>query len=43
MVAMIGVGDPAPDLDLIDDRDESWSVHAHRGRPVVLVFHRHFY
>ncbi len=39
----IRAGDPAPRLDLVDDRGEAWSLDAHRGRPVVLVLHRHFY
>jgi peroxiredoxin len=40
---VLAVGDPAPAIDLVDDRGERWSTGAHGGRPVVLVLHRHFY
>ena len=35
------VGDPVPDLELIDHAGATWRVSDHRGRPVVLVLHRH--
>lgn len=35
------VGDLVPDLDLIDHTGGRWRVSDHRGRPVVLVLHRH--
>jgi len=35
------VGDPAPDIDLIDADGGTWRLSAQRGRPVVLIFHRH--
>lgn len=34
-------GDPAPDVDLPDGTGGRWRLSDHRGRPVVLVFHRH--
>jgi peroxiredoxin len=34
-------GDVAPDLDLPDDHGERWRLADQRGRPVVLIFHRH--
>lgn len=34
-------GDPAPDLDLVDADGQPWRLSDHRGRPVVLLFHRH--
>lgn len=37
----IEVGDVAPDVDLPDERGERWRLSDHRGRPVVLLFHRH--
>ncbi len=40
---MITTGDPAPPIDLVDERGERWSLADHGGRDVVLVFHRHFY
>jgi peroxiredoxin len=39
--AALAVGDPAPELELVDHRGEPWRLSDHRGRPVVLVFHRH--
>lgn len=38
---VIGVGDLVPDLVLIDHDGAPWQVSEHRGRPVVLVLHRH--
>lgn len=35
------VGDPAPDISLPDHDGATWRLADHRGRPVVLVFHRH--
>lgn len=35
------VGDAAPELVLTDHLGGTWRLSAHRGRPVVLVFHRH--
>lgn len=35
------VGDPAPDFALPDHLGQQWRLADHRGRPVVLVFHRH--
>ena len=40
---MLHVGDPAPALTLTTDAGEPWSIADLAGRPVVLVFHRHFY
>ena len=34
-------GDMAPDVDLPDDQGGRWRLADHRGRPVVLIFHRH--
>lgn len=39
----VSVGDPAPDLELLDDRGERWRIDDHRGVPLVIVLHRHFY
>jgi peroxiredoxin len=35
------VGDVVPDVDLIDHDGTAWRISDHRGRPVVLVLHRH--
>lgn len=35
------VGDPAPDVRLVDHTGAPWRLSDHAGRPVVLVFHRH--
>ncbi len=37
----VDVGTPAPDFELADHQGGRWRLSAHRGRPVVLVFHRH--
>ena len=37
----VEVGDPAPDIDLPDERNERWRLSEQRGRPAVLIFHRH--
>jgi peroxiredoxin len=37
------VGDPAPVIELVDDRGATWSSVRHDGRPLVLILHRHFY
>lgn len=34
-------GDGAPDVDLPDDQGGRWRLADHRGRPVLLIFHRH--
>jgi peroxiredoxin len=34
-------GDPAPDVDLPDEQGDRWRLSEQRGRPVVLIFHRH--
>lgn len=41
--AVIGVGEHVPELALVDDRGEGWRLDAHRGEPLLLIFHRHFY
>jgi peroxiredoxin len=38
---MVEPGDVAPDIDLPDDEGRRWRLRDHRGRPVVLIFHRH--
>src|SRR5947199_10819884 len=34
-------GSEAPDFTLPDHNGEQWRLSAFRGRPVVLIFHRH--
>ena len=29
-------GDPAPDIDLVDEQDRPWRLSDHQGRPVLL-------
>ncbi len=36
-----GLDDIAPPVDLPDDHGRQWRLSDHRGRPVVLIFHRH--
>ncbi len=35
------VGDTIEDFTLLDHRGDPWSLRAHAGRPVALIFHRH--
>ena len=35
------LGDPVPDVDLVDHDGRPWRLSERRGRPVVLVLHRH--
>lgn len=35
------IGRPAPEVSLPDSTGKRWSLSEHRGRPVVLIFHRH--
>ena len=37
----VDVGDPAPQIDLLDQEGNRWRLSDHRGRPVVVLFHRH--
>ena len=37
----LSVGDLAPSIDLPDSTGGRWKLEAFRGRPVVLIFHRH--
>ena len=35
------IGDPLPDIELIDHYGRPWHTTAMRGRPLVLILHRH--
>jgi peroxiredoxin len=35
----VNVGDPAPDFTLRDQNNDEWTLSAHRGENVVLVFY----
>lgn len=41
--ALVQVGDPAPDIELPTTDRRRWHLEEHRGRPVVLIFHRHLH
>ena len=34
-------GDLAPEIDLPDDEGNRWRLSEQRGRPTVVIFHRH--
>jgi hypothetical protein len=38
---VIGEGDLLPSVALVDHEGNRWSVEQHRGRPIVLILHRH--
>lgn len=35
------VGSPAPEIAAVDQEGQPWRLSERRGRPVVLIFHRH--
>ena len=35
------VGDELPDVELVDADGQPWRISDQRGRPLVLVLHRH--
>jgi peroxiredoxin len=37
----LNVGDRFPDLELVDHEAQSWRTAEMRGRPLVLILHRH--
>lgn len=37
------VGRKAPDISLRDTEGHLWELAAHRGRTVVVIFHRHIH
>ena len=37
------LGRPAPDFELSDSSGDVWSLRKQRGRPVLLIFHRHIH
>jgi peroxiredoxin len=37
----VRIGDVFPDFELPDHEGSPWRLGDHRGRPVVLVLHRH--
>lgn len=39
--APIDVGDSLPDIDLIDHDGQPWRLSEYRGRPILLIAHRH--
>ncbi len=38
---LVSAGDLAPDIVLPDHNGDLWRLHEHRGRNVVVIFHRH--
>lgn len=38
---LVNVGDLAPDIVLPDHDGDLWRLREHRGRNVILIFHRH--
>ncbi len=40
-ICMPVVGNPFPANTLVDHRGDEWTIEQHRGRPVLLIFHRH--
>ena len=37
----LAIGDPLPDVELLDHDGEPWRPAHERGRPLVLILHRH--
>jgi len=38
---MMRLGATVEDFTLLDDRAQPWALSGQRGRPVLLIFHRH--
>lgn len=38
---LVTTGDLAPDFDLPDHDGDPWRLQEHRGRNVIVIFHRH--
>jgi peroxiredoxin len=38
---VIGEGDELPSVALVDHEGNRWHLEDHRGRPIVLILHRH--
>lgn len=38
---VVGEGDVFPDVDLVDHEGRPFEFSSHRGRPLVMVLHRH--
>lgn len=36
-----GIGDPVEDFEVLDERGRPWRLSEQRGRPLLLIFHRH--
>jgi peroxiredoxin len=41
MTGALRVGDPMPDVTLIDHDGRPWNPRGFAGRPVVMILHRH--
>jgi len=39
--SVLGPGDELGDVELVDERGETWRAADRRGRATLLVFHRH--
>jgi peroxiredoxin len=37
----IHIGDPLPDIELVDHESRPWRTAEMHGRPLVLILHRH--
>jgi peroxiredoxin len=37
----LSIGDPVPEVELLDHHGQPWSTGEMRGRPLVLILHRH--
>ncbi|GEM_PF-3564264 len=37
----LSAGVDAPDFALHTDRGDVWRLSGHRGKPLILMFHRH--
>ena len=40
-IMTLDVGDPFPDIELVDHEGRPWRTAEMRGRPLVLILHRH--
>lgn len=40
---LLDIGDPVGPIDLVSDDGQPWRLSDHRGRAVLLIFHRHLH
>lgn len=37
------IGEPVEDFEVVDEHGHPWRLSEQRGRPLLLIFHRHLF